>query len=243
MKHTLLTGITLAVGMAIASVSFAGTPAPSTQMDKVSYSMGYNVGADFKKQGIAVVPMQLEAGMEAALNGTTPAIAPADMQAALQNFQKQMMQQMQAKQDQAATDNLTASNAYLTKIAAQEGVVKITDGLYYKVLTAGKGAVPTANDQVQVNYEGTLINGTVFDSSFKRGKPVTFGVSQVIPGWTKALETMPVGSTWMLYISPALAYGKFAPPEIGPNQALTFKVQLISIVPAATSTAAATSTK
>jgi FKBP-type peptidyl-prolyl cis-trans isomerase FklB len=239
MKKTLLTGLTLALGMAVASVGFADTTAaPSSQMDKVSYAIGYNVGSDFKKQNIAVVPAQLAAGMQAALSGSTPALSDADMKSTLQDFQKQMMQQMQAKQDQVASANLAASNAYLTKVASEKGVMKITDGLYYKVLTAGKGPMPTANDQVQVNYEGTLINGKVFDSSFQRGKPVTFGVSQVIPGWTKALQQMPVGSTWTLYISPALAYGKFAPPEIGPNQALIFKVQLISIVPAAANTAA-----
>ena len=153
------------------------------------------------------------------------------------------MAQMQAKQDQVAANNLTASTTFMTNIAKQKGVMKIADGLYYKVLTPGKGAIPTANDSVEVNYEGTLINGTVFDSSFQRGKPVTFGVTQVIPGWTQALEKMPVGSTWMVYIAPNLAYGKFAPPSIGPNQALVFKIQLIKIVPSAgNSTAAAATT-
>jgi FKBP-type peptidyl-prolyl cis-trans isomerase len=108
--------------------------------------------------------------------------------------------------------------------------VKTTaSGLQYKVITEGKGDKPKASDTVVVNYKGTLVDGTEFDSSYKRGEPATFPVNQVIPGWTEALQMMPVGSKWELAIPPALAYGENAPPEIGPNQALVFEVELMSI--------------
>ena len=171
-------------------------------------------------------------------HGGKTALTDAQMKETMMKFQKEMMAKMQAKKDETSKTNLTASNAYIAKVAKMKGVKKITDGLYYKVLKAGTGAMPKANDTVTVNYEGKLINGKVFDSSYKRGTPAEFKVNQVIPGWTKALETMPQGSTWMLYISPDLAYGKFAPPSIGPNQALIFKVELIKVKAATLKSAA-----
>lgn len=137
--------------------------------------------------------------------------------------------------DQAQVQSLEAKNkakgeAFLAKNKLKKGVVTLRDGLQYKVMTQGKGAKPTANDRVTVHYSGTLIDGTEFDSSYKRGQPVTFPVNGVIPGWTEALKLMKVGSTWMLYIPSSLAYGEQgAPPSIGPNQTLLFKVQLIGI--------------
>ena len=151
------------------------------------------------------------------------------MKEIMSSFQKQMMAKSQEKANLTAATNKKASNAYIAKVANMKGVKKITDGLYYKIIKAGKGTIPKATDTVTVNYEGKLVNGTVFDSSYKRGKPAEFKVNQVIPGWTKALEKMPQGSTWMLYIAPDLAYGKFAPPSIGPEQALIFKVELIKV--------------
>ena len=146
------------------------------------------------------------------------------------NFQKAMMDKSQEKAKLQSEANKTASSAYMAKVAKMKGVKKIEDGLYYKVLKAGKGTMPTANDTVKVNYEGKLVNEKVFDSSYERKKPAEFKVNQVIPGWTKALQKMPQGSTWMIYISPDLAYGKFAPPSIGPEQALIFKVELIDVI-------------
>ena len=123
-----------------------------------------------------------------------------------------------------------AGTDFLAKNKTQPGVVTLADGLQYKVLTAGDGAKPGLNDQVTVNYEGRLVDGTVFDSSYKRGQPATFGVNAVIPGWTEALQLMPVGSTWELYIPASLAYGtRGVPGVIGPNEVLIFKVELLSI--------------
>jgi len=132
-----------------------------------------------------------------------------------------------------ATANTTDANrgeAYLEKNKAKKGVVTLPDGLQYKVLTEGKGEKPGLNDTVTVHYAGTLVDGKEFDSSYKRGEPATFPVSGVIPGWTEALQLMPVGSTWELVIPAKLAYGdQGAPPVIGPNETLIFKVQLISV--------------
>lgn len=130
----------------------------------------------------------------------------------------------------ANTQNATTGDAFLEKNKTQPGVVTTQDGLQYKIITEGKGPKPKLDDQVTVHYQGTLVNGQEFDSSYKRGEPATFPVNGVIPGWTEALQLMPVGSTWELYIPAKLAYGDAgAPPVIGPNETLIFKVQLIAI--------------
>jgi len=131
---------------------------------------------------------------------------------------------------QVGKSQKTAGELFLEKNKIKPGVITLPDGLQYKILREGGGERPTDSDMVTVNYVGTLIDGTEFDSSYKRGQPATFPVSGVIPGWTEALKLMKVGSTWKLYIPATLAYGeKGAPPAIGPNQTLIFKVQLISV--------------
>ena len=204
-----------------------------TQTDKVSYTIGYDMGKGFSKQSVPVNQTALNAGLTAGLKGATPAISEKEMHATMLAFQKEMMKKAMAKQMAMAKKNAAASDAYIAKVSKESGVKQLEKGLYYKVIKQGHGQVPKATDTVVVNYKGTLSDGKVFDSSYKRGQPATFKVNQVIPGWTKALQHMPVGSTWELYIAPKLAYGKFAPPTIGPNQALTFKVQLLSIKKAA----------
>ncbi len=201
----------------------------NTQTDKVSYTIGYDLGNNFKTQNVAVNQSAFKQGMQAGLNGQKPAMTKKDMHATMVTFQKAMMQKALAKQEAVAKTNLTASKAYLAKISKEQGVKELAPGLYYKVIKKGTGPMPMKADTVVVNYKGTLPNGKVFDSSYKRGKPETLRVDQVIPGWTKTLTHMPQGSTWELYIAPKLAYGKFAPPTIGPNQALTFKVDLIKV--------------
>ena len=226
MKQKLIIALAVA-GLAAANLGHAVVL--KNQMDQVSYSVGYEIGKGFNSQQIGIESPQFEAGFAAGLNGANPLMTTAQMQATLTSFQQQMQQQNLQKQQSAIASNLKASQAYLAKIAAEAGVVQAQPGLYYKVITAGKGQVPGPQDTVTVNYEGTLTNGTVFDSSYKRGQPATFQVNQVIPGWTSILQKMPVGSTWMVYIAPDLAYGTSAPPQIGPNQALTFKIELISV--------------
>ena len=143
---------------------------------------------------------------------------------------KQEIQKMQQQYEKMAVTNQQAGEKFLAANAKQKDVVTLPDGLQYKVLTKGAGAKPKSTDSVTVNYEGSLIDGTVFDSSYKRGQPATFGVNQVIKGWTEALQLMPQGSTWMLYIPADLAYGaRGAGQSIGPNETLIFKVELIDI--------------
>ncbi len=224
MKQKLMIALVVA---GFSTATFAKAVSLRSQMDQVSYSVGYDIGKGFSTQQLGVEQAQFEAGFSAGLNGTTPAMTPQQMQTVLMSYQKQMQQQGLQKQQPAAATNLQASQAYLAKIAKQPGVVQLQPGLYYKVLTKGTGPVPAATDTVSVNYEGTLPNGTVFDSSAQHGGPASFQVNQVIPGWSTVLQKMPVGSTWVVYIAPGLAYGVSAPPQIGPNQALTFKIQLL----------------
>ena len=231
MQKTLLKMSTLTISLGLFTCSYASffTPSLKTDTDKISYAIGYQIGSNFKNQNITISPDNFQAGLEDGLSAKTPVMTQEDMQTTLNTFQKQMMQQAVENQMELAKTNLAASQAYLTQIAAKPGVKELTPGLYYSVITEGKGNMPGPKDMVTVNYQGTLPDGSVFDSSYKRGQPASFQVNQVIPGWTKALQKMPVGSTWMVYMSPDLAYGQYAPPQIGPNQALTFKIELISI--------------
>ncbi|MCX7123791.1 MAG: FKBP-type peptidyl-prolyl cis-trans isomerase [Gammaproteobacteria bacterium] len=228
-KKILCLAVAIGLGVTACANATFFTPSLKTEMDKVSYAIGFDIGNGFKTQGINVEANQFQAGVQDGLSGKKPAMEPADMQATLMAYQKTMMQQAATKQQALATSNLAASQAYMTKISAEPGVKQLAPGLYYQVLTAGKGKIPTAKEIVTVNYEGTLPNGTVFDSSYKRGQPATFQLNQVIPGWTQAVAKMPVGSTWMIYMTPDLGYGVSAPQVIGPNQALTFKIELLSI--------------
>ena len=212
-----------------ATATSTATSTALPDMSTVSYLIGYQMGSAAKSQGVDLQFDPFSEGVKAGIAGTPSKYSDSDSQTAMNAFQQYMENQMMNKQSQTADQNQKASDAFMAKIAAEPGVMKITDGLYYKVVQAGKGAVPTAKDTVKVNYEGSLIDGTVFDSSYKRGAPISFGVNQVIPGWTQALQKMPVGSTWMVYIAPNLAYGQSAPPVIGPNQALVFKIELLGI--------------
>jgi FKBP-type peptidyl-prolyl cis-trans isomerase FklB len=228
------TGLMLSATCALTATTYAATASKngksdSADMDKASYSIGYNIGKSFNKNSVDLNISEFDKGLSDGVKGTKSALTDEQMKASIDSFQKTMMEKGKEKAKLTALDNKKKSDVYMAKVAKTSSVKKIEDGLYYKVLKAGKGTMPTANDTVTVNYEGKLVNGTVFDSSYKRGKPAEFQVNQVIPGWTKALEKMPQGSTWMLYIAPDLAYGKFAPPSIGPEQALIFKVELIKV--------------
>jgi FKBP-type peptidyl-prolyl cis-trans isomerase FklB len=217
--------------------AWAATPALNTPKEKVSYTIGYQLGQNLMSQDIHLNTALFTQGFEAAMNKETPALTPDQMRQIMTAFQTEMAKKMMAKQKEMSENNLKASDAYMAKIAKESNVKMIEPGLYYSVQKEGTGPMPTATDTVVVNYSGALINGTVFDSSYKRGKPATFQVNQVIPGWTAALQHMPVGSEWTVYIAPKLAYGEYAPPVIGPNQALVFTIDLISIQSAHTTPA------
>lgn len=206
-------------------------PKITVDKDKVSYGIGMDLGANFKAQGIEIDPAMVERGLKDATSGTKPLYTQQEMASTLVEFQKQLIAKRQAEFALMAAKNQQQSNAFLQTNKSKPGIVTTASGLQYKVVDAGKGtATPSDKDVVTVDYVGSLPNGQVFDSSYKRGKPVTFPVGEVIPGWTEALKLMKPGSTYEIYVPSNLAYGdRGLPPVIGPNQALVFKIHLIAI--------------
>jgi FKBP-type peptidyl-prolyl cis-trans isomerase FklB len=189
-----------------------------------------NIGQGMKKDGVDVDPRILEQGLKDALAGTKPLMTDAEAQTVMTEFRTAMMKKKQEEAQRVSESNKQAGQQFLAANKTKEGVVTLPSGLQYKILKEGTGPKPTATDTVTVNYRGTLIDGTEFDSSYKRSEPTTFGVNQVIKGWTEALQLMPVGSKWQLFIPSDLAYGERSPgAEIGPNSTLIFDVELLSI--------------
>ena len=196
------------------------------QKDKVSYIIGMDIGNNLKKQSIDVDPNILVKGVKDAFSGAKPLLTEQEIQETMVAFQKEMA----AKQEQVAKRNKAEGEAFLAENKKKEGVKTLPSGLQYKVIKAGTGKKPKSNDTVTVHYRGTLINGTEFDSSYKRGQPVSFPVSGVIPGWTEALQLMEEGAKWQLFIPSNIAYGeRGAGGVIGPNATLIFEVELVSI--------------
>ncbi len=203
---------------------------PKTKKEKISYSIGVNIGKNMKAQGIDLDPGLLTQGIKDGLNSSKTAMSDKDMEETMSSFQQEMMGKMQAKQKVDGEKNAKEGEAFLAANKKKEGVVTLPDGLQYKILKSGDGPKPTKEQTVKCNYRGTLIDGTEFDSSFKRGEPTEFPVGQVIKGWTEALQLMPVGSKWQLFIPSDLAYGpNGAGQTIGPNATLIFEIEIVSI--------------
>jgi FKBP-type peptidyl-prolyl cis-trans isomerase len=201
-----------------------------TQKDKFSYALGMNLGANLHKQSVPVDPNIMARGLKDALAGGKTLLTEDEARAAITTVQNDMREKQQVKMQAAGEANKKEGEAFLAGNKAKEGVVRLPSGLQYKVLKEGKGPKPTATDSVVCNYRGTLINGTEFDSSSKHGGPATFPVNGVIKGWTEALQLMPVGSQWQLFVPSDLAYGdRGAGGDIGPNATLIFEVELVSI--------------
>jgi FKBP-type peptidyl-prolyl cis-trans isomerase len=201
-----------------------------TQKDKFSYSLGMKMGESLHKQSVPVDPAIFARGLKDGLAGGKTQLSDDEAQAAIMQVQNEMRQKQQEKMQAEGAANKKEGEAYLAANKTKDGVVTLPSGLQYKILTEGTGPKPTASDTVVCNYRGTLINGTEFDSSYKRGQPATFPVGGVIKGWTEALQLMPVGSKWQLFIPSDLAYGERGPsPEIGPDSTLIFEVELMSI--------------
>ncbi|HWR17420.1 MAG TPA: FKBP-type peptidyl-prolyl cis-trans isomerase [Terriglobales bacterium] len=210
----------------------SAAPALTTQKQKASYAMGITLGSNLKRQEVDVDVEALTAGFRDVLYGKPPRISDAEAQAALDQLSQEMRAHMVERVKAMSEKNQKEGEAFLAANKTKEGVVTLPSGLQYKVLTPGTGPKPTANDTVVCNYKGTLLNGTEFDSSYKRGEPTSFPVSGVIKGWTEALQLMPVGSKWQLFIPGNLAYGERGQaPTIEPNSTLVFEVELLSIKP------------
>lgn len=197
--------------------------------DAASYGIGFDIGSSMKQQGLSgeyITQADLIAGIMDALLAKEPAVAAPEIQAAM----KVLQQKMVAKAAAVGKENLAKSNKFLEENKKKQGVQTTASGLQYEVIKAGNGATPKLENEVSVHYEGKLISGTVFDSSIKRGEPASFGVGQVIPGWTEALQRMKVGDKWRLFIPPNIAYGeRGAGGDIGPNEALIFEVELLEV--------------
>jgi FKBP-type peptidyl-prolyl cis-trans isomerase FklB len=217
----------------IASIGLAQDKAQlKDQKDKASYSIGYDIGETFKKQNVELNPDTLFSGLKDALAGKEAALTKEDREKTLQAFQKEMMEKQIAASKEAATKNAAEGEKFLTENKKKDGVKTTTSGLQYKVLKEGSGASPKETDTVVTNYKGTLIDGTEFDSSYKRNEPASFPVNRVIKGWTEALQLMKPGAKYQLFIPSSLAYGERGAGQlIGPNATLIFDVELLSIKP------------
>ena len=209
------------------------TPSPfESDKDKNSYAIGMSIGGSLHRQSLDVDPNMLLKGLKDALAGEKTLLTEEEMRAAITQIQTEARKKQEERMAQAGEANKKEGEAFLDANKTKDGVVALPSGLQYKILQAGTGPKPATTDSVVCNYRGTLINGKEFDSSYKRGQPATFPVSGVIKGWTEALQLMPVGSKWQLFVPSDLAYGaRGAGGDIGPNATLIFEVELISIAP------------
>jgi len=226
---TLLTAI-LSI-MLIAGHADAGDKtALKNEKDKVSYSIGTQIGNNFKNQSMDVDVDLIAKGIKDALSGGKLLMTEKEIKETITALQKDMMAKQAERMKVVAEKNRKEGEAFLADNKKKEGVKTTPSGLQYKVIKDGNGPTPKMADTVTVNYRGTLINGTEFDSSYKREEPATFPVNSVIPGWTEAMQMMKVGAKWHLFVPANLAYGEQgAGPQIGPNSTLIFEVELTAI--------------
>lgn len=201
-----------------------------TQKDKISYSVGVSVARNFQQQGVEVDPDVMNQGVKDVMAGGKLLLNENDLRTTLNTYQEELKQKQAKVWDAAAQKNQKAGEEFLAANKKKEGVVTLPSGLQYKIIKAGEGRKPTSSDTVECQYRGTLINGTEFDSSYRTGKPASFKVTGVIPGWTEALKLMSVGSKWQLFIPYQLAYGeRGAGNRIGPKETLIFEIELVAI--------------
>jgi FKBP-type peptidyl-prolyl cis-trans isomerase FklB len=201
-----------------------------TQKDKVSYGIGMNIGKNLQRDSVDVDVDLLSKGIKDAMSGGKTLMTEEEYRGTMTALQKDMMEKQAEAARQLAEKNKKEGEAFLAENGKKEGVVTLPSGLQYKVLKSGAGKIPKATDTVETNYRGTLIDGTEFDSSYKRGQAATFPVNGVIAGWTEALQKMKEGDKWQLFVPSNLAYGeRGAGREIGPNATLIFEVELIAV--------------
>jgi FKBP-type peptidyl-prolyl cis-trans isomerase FklB len=225
----------------VATAALAQTPTFKNDAEKVSYMIGHQIGSNLKRDGIEVDQGLLNSGLKDALAGTKSPITAEEQQKLMQDLQKGLREKAEAKRKADGDKNVAEGKKFLEENKKKPGVVTTASGLQYKILTEGKGEAPKATDTVKTHYKGTLLDGTEFDSSIKRGQPATFPVNGVIKGWTEALQMMKPGAKWQLWIPAELGYGdRGAGDQIGPNAMLTFEVELLEIVKKEEKSAAAT---
>jgi FKBP-type peptidyl-prolyl cis-trans isomerase FklB len=222
---SMVLGVVLLAGQ----VNAAEKKALETPKEKQSYSMGADIGKRLQAQSIPVDPDAFAQGMKDALSGGKMLMSAEEIKETLISLQKELAGKQAERTKVLSEKNKKEGEAFLAENKKKEGVVTLPSGLQYKVIKEGTGKKPSANDQVVVNYRGTLIDGTEFDSSFKRGEPATFPLNRVIPGWTEALQLMKEGAKWQIFVPATLGYGEQGTGLIGPNATLIFEVELISV--------------
>jgi FKBP-type peptidyl-prolyl cis-trans isomerase FklB len=228
MKHPVIS----LLGIALLATTCWGAAeiALTTDQDKTNYSVGYQIGGDFKRQGLELKPEALVKGIEDALAGSKPLLTEEEMHATLINLKKKILAEEEAKRAQATKQLREEGQAFLEANAKKEGVVVLPSGLQYKVIKAGTGKQPTLEDSIKVNYRGTRINGKEFGSSYRQGKPDVIALKKTIPGWQEALPLMKEGAKWELYLPSHLAFDERGPLE---GVAVIYEVELVAVEPAA----------
>ena len=219
-------GVIAVSGLVFSMTIMAAEPALKSKKDKLSYTLGVQIGQDFKQRGIELNPDAFISAIKEIMAGKEPRLERNDMVEALQLLQQEQVNKMK----QASSANLKKGEDFLNKNKGKKGVIELPSGVQYKVEKKGSGKRPTLNNSVVAHYRGTLIDGKEFDSSYSRGNPATFPVSGVIKGWQEVLQLMQVGAKWQVYIPASLGYGeRGAGPNIGPNETLVFDIELIDI--------------
>lgn len=249
MKRQIVTAISLSLCLPLTwaathKTATHATPIPSsavtitplsnltTDLDKMSYTLGYDVGHNFKSQGLEVNPAVVYQGLVDGLKDQKPLLTQDQMQQTVIEFQKKMTAKREAEFKALSDKNLSAGKSFLETNKSKPGIKVLSDGLQYKVEREGSGASPKEGDLVTVNYVGSFVDGKEFDSSYKRGKPAVFKLTtDLIPGWVEAMKMMKPGAKWMLYVPPSLGYGDRGIGPIGPNQTLIFQIELLSVKP------------
>jgi FKBP-type peptidyl-prolyl cis-trans isomerase FklB len=232
MKNTLHAAVLVGLGLSTFQLAAKEAPELKSDKDKVSYGIGADIGKNFKRLGLDVNLDVLMKGLKDSNSGKKLALSEDELRTVMSNYQNELKQKQITALKTIGDSNKKTGDAFLAENAKKEGVVTLPSGLQYKVIKPGDGKKPTTEDTVECNYRGTLIDGTVFDSSLATGKPALFKVGGVIPGWQEALKLMPTGSKWQLFIPPQLAYGeRGAGRDIGPNSTLIFEVELTGIQP------------
>ncbi len=222
----MLLGAGLLAGVAVAQ----DAPALKSPKEKLSYALGMDLGNQLRKQSIEVDAAIFTQGLKDAISAGKTLLTEEEARATITELQNELRKKQTEAAKVLGDKNKKEGDAFLAANKAKEGVVTLESGLQYKIMKTGDGKKPTADDTVVCNYRGTLIDGTEFDSSYKRNQPATFQVKGVIKGWTEALQLMPAGSKWQLFIPSSLAYGeRGAGGSIGPNATLLFEVELISV--------------
>ena len=207
-------------------------PKFENDVDKLCYTLGVNVAKTFQMLSAKPNLEVLNKAINDVLDNKELAMTDEEMQNCIRTFQQNLMEAQMKKREEDAVKNEEEAKKFLEENKTKEGVVALPSGLQYKILKEGNGPKPKETDSVTVHYKGTLLDGTQFDSSYDRGEPVTFPLNRVIKGWTEALQLMPVGSKWQIFIPPNLAYGKDGNQRIPPNALLQFEVELLEIKPA-----------